>query len=206
MPDTYQNFAALSASEDRDAFSISVRDNGTPFAVAAPHGGGIEPGTSEIARAIAGEDLSYYLFEGLMAGKNSRLHITSTNFDEPRCLKLLRTVDRVITVHGEGGNDAAVYLGGRHMDLIHSLRTRLFQSGFAIGDHSNADLRGISFRNICNIGRLGAGVQLELSKGLRRSFFASFNQKGRNQPTNRLTCFAGCVREALKDHGLLASI
>jgi phage replication-related protein YjqB (UPF0714/DUF867 family) len=52
-------------------------------AVIAPHGGGIEPGTSELATAIAGDDFSLYLFEGLKSAGNGELHITSTNFDEP---------------------------------------------------------------------------------------------------------------------------
>ncbi|WP_261338761.1 poly-gamma-glutamate hydrolase family protein [Rhizobium leguminosarum] len=36
-----------------------------PVAIVAPHRGHIEPHTSEIAAAIAGEDFSLYLFEGL---------------------------------------------------------------------------------------------------------------------------------------------
>ena len=34
--------------------------------IIAPHGGGIEPGTSELAIAIAGEELSFAVFEGLI--------------------------------------------------------------------------------------------------------------------------------------------
>jgi poly-gamma-glutamate hydrolase-like protein len=67
VADKYRNFAAL----------------------VAPHGGGIEPGTSELADAIAASDLSFYTFEGLKPSGNTDLHITSTRFDEPMCLTLL---------------------------------------------------------------------------------------------------------------------
>jgi phage replication-related protein YjqB (UPF0714/DUF867 family) len=67
----------------------------------APHGGGIEPGTSELADAIAGSDLSFYTFEGLKSSGNTDLHITSTRFDEPMCLTLLASSSVVVTLHGE---------------------------------------------------------------------------------------------------------
>jgi phage replication-related protein YjqB (UPF0714/DUF867 family) len=57
------------------------------IAIIAPHGGGIEPGSSTIARAIAGEDINMYLFEGIKVAKgNAIVHIASHHFDEPRCL------------------------------------------------------------------------------------------------------------------------
>src|SRR5512147_3147748 len=112
MRDTYRNFAALSATEPADAFSISTCDRASRVVVAAPHGGGIEPGTSEIAVAIAGRDLSYYLFEGHKREGNAALHITSSNFDEPRGLALLRRACCALTVHGEASETEMVYLGG----------------------------------------------------------------------------------------------
>jgi phage replication-related protein YjqB (UPF0714/DUF867 family) len=41
------------------------------LAVVALHGGGIEPGSSEIANDIAGEESSFYAFEGLKAPDNT---------------------------------------------------------------------------------------------------------------------------------------
>ena len=52
------------------------------------HGGGIEPGTTELARRVANiGEYDFYTFEGLMPKHNERLHITSTVFDEPTLLK-----------------------------------------------------------------------------------------------------------------------
>jgi hypothetical protein len=63
--------------------------------IIAPHGGGIEFGTSELCLAIAGYDpatlavvpgtgitYDYWMFEGLRASNNSQLHVTSTHCDD----------------------------------------------------------------------------------------------------------------------------
>jgi phage replication-related protein YjqB (UPF0714/DUF867 family) len=202
MPDKYLNFASLAATEREGAFSIFVRDAGTPVAVAAPHGGEIELGTSEIARAVAADDLSYYVFEGAKAQGNGDLHITSANFDEPRCLCLLRAAYTVVTVHGEDSEHEVVYLGGRDRTTLASLRRTLPNYGFTAREHSNPKLQGLHPNNICNIGRSGAGVQLELSRGLRRSFFVSLFGAGRAQGTYLLARFTEAVRQALPHNGL----
>jgi phage replication-related protein YjqB (UPF0714/DUF867 family) len=197
MTDKYQNFASLAAAEPAAAFSISVRDAGTPIAIAAPHGGKIELGTSEIARAVAADDLSYYVFEGFKAHGNRDLHITSANFDEPQCLCLLRAAYTVVTVHGEDSEHEVVYLGGRDLAALASLRRTLAECGFTAREHANPRLQGVHPSNICNIGRSGAGVQLELSRGLRRSLFASLFGAGPEQPTGSLARFTEAVRRAL---------
>jgi phage replication-related protein YjqB (UPF0714/DUF867 family) len=61
----------------------------------APHGGRIEDGTLEIARAIAGRDHHLYLLEGRRTSHNYHtLHLTSHRFDKPRCLDLLSQAER----------------------------------------------------------------------------------------------------------------
>ena len=194
MSDSYSNFAALSAGERPDAFSIALRDRGSRVAVAAPHGGGIEPGTSEIAVAIAGANLSYYLFEGHKRRGNATLHITSSRFDEPQGLALLRRAACVVTVHGEASEREMVYLGGLNASLRNALIKALEKNGYVVGE--NATMQGRDERNICNIGSSGGGVQLELSAGLRRSFFESLSRAGRAKPTVRLAEFSAIVRGA----------
>lgn len=196
MADKYANFAALVSSEPSDAYSKSSRDVGSRVAVAAPHGGGIEPGTSEVALAIAGTDLSYYLFEGRKAEGNRDLHVTSTNFDDPECLALLRAAETVIAVHGEGGGEAVVYLGGRDDRLRGRIAAELGRRNFEVRTHANSELQGRHPRNVCNVGRSGAGVQLELSRGLRETIFRSLSAAGRGAATPRLSDFASAVRSA----------
>src|SRR5262245_27313861 len=102
MADKYPNFRTLARHERAGVdFRIVVRAAEPRFAVVAPDGGGIEPGTSEIADAGAGRELSFYAFEGLKPRGNADLHITSTRFDEPLCLSLIGQSGVVVTIHGE---------------------------------------------------------------------------------------------------------
>ena len=203
MVDKYACFAALVASEPTAAYAIRARDLGTPIVVAAPHGGGIEPGTSEVAVSIAGDRYSYYLFEGMKARSNrDALHITSVNFDEPSCLSLLRSARTVLTVHGEKSSSDVLYIGGLDAGTIAEIRSVLEPAGFQVRQHPNVSLRALDRRNICNIGTRGEGVQLELSCGLRRSFFESLSREGRKVPTPRLSQFGSLIQQALRKSGL----
>lgn len=203
--DTYSSFAELKAAEREGvdyAVCVVARD-GLATVVLAPHGGGIEPGTSEIAKLIAGEDLSHAVFEGRKPSDNARLHITSTNFDEPRCLALVQAADHVLAIHGEGCEKAVAYLGGRDTVLVERIRTALKSEGYAVEAHASPELQGMAPDNVCNRGRRRAGVQLELSSGLRRMFFNSMNAKGLLRPTDYLVRFVAAVRRGLRDGGAL---
>lgn len=140
-----------------------------------------------VCREIAGEDLSRYLFEGKKARCNREdLHITSSHFDEPQCRELIQRSSLVVTVHGEGSELDAVYIGGLHVQTIRALRATLGEAGFTVLQHENPILRGKSPTNICNLGELGEGVQLELAKGLRRTLFAGQTLADRSEKTERL--------------------
>ena len=68
MADRSPDFATLAAAHEQDRdYRITVQDRGTRVVILAPHGGMIEPETASIARAVAGDDLSFYLFEALRA-------------------------------------------------------------------------------------------------------------------------------------------
>ncbi|MEO7868836.1 MAG: poly-gamma-glutamate hydrolase family protein [Candidatus Eisenbacteria bacterium] len=203
--DAYGNDAELRSAERESAdYRVrAVRRERARTLVVAPHGGGIEPGTSEVACGIAGDDLSLALFEGLKPGGNRRLHVTSTHFDEPRCLELLEAADCVVAIHGERGESPMVYLGGRDMELGKSIQAALLESRYAVAAHENPALQGFDPRNICNRGQTGAGVQLELSAGLRRTFFAGPTHAERARPTRELERFTKTVREGLRKAGLI---
>ena len=158
---------ALAQVEGAD-FTVSVqRRPESPVAILAPHGGGIEAGTSEVARAVAGSEFNLYLFEGIRkSGNYAALHLTSHRFDEPRCLTLLSACDHVVSIHGCRGDTPRVLLGGLDAELKERLCTSIATAGI------EARLDGHRFhavhpRNICNRGRRGAGVQLELTSALR---------------------------------------
>ena len=198
MADRYARFEALARCEvDGRDFRVRSYQRDVPTIVVAPHGGRIEPGTSEIAEAIAGADLSFYAFEGTKPRNNGWLHITSTRFDEPRCLKLIATVEHVVTIHGENSPDKIVFLGGRDVDGLAYLSATLERRGFNARKHRCLALQGLAPSNICNRGKGRAGIQLELSRGLRRTFFRSLSAEGRAARTERFEEFIAAVRDAI---------
>jgi len=203
--DVYRNFAELSEAEREDIdFSISTTKRvGSSTVIVAPHGGAIEPGTSEVAKEVAKNDLSLAIFEGIKSEGNKRLHITSTNFDEPRCVELVQESDTVVAIHGAISNGLSIFLGGRDDELGVQLKAALERYGYAVKKQGNPKLHGLAAANICNCGRHGVGVQLELSSGLRQTFFQSLTDKGRKKPTDELVRFAEAVREALHNTGRL---
>ncbi len=169
--DRYRSYSELVEHEIEGIdFTITVfRRPFSAVAVIAPHGGGIESRTSEIARAIAGEDFNLYLFEGIKKrGNYATLHITSRRFDEPSCLELLSTCPFVISIHGCVGHDERVLLGGRDHSLKDKVAAELRQTGVDVQNDGH-HFQATDPSNICNRGQSNRGVQLELTQALRRS-------------------------------------
>lgn len=172
--DKYNNFDELRLAERRGVdYRICVAVRADPVAVIAPHGGKIEPGTSEIAAAIAGVSYRLYCFEGLRSRPHRDLHITSTNFDEPSCLDLISSCRIVIAVHGLRGEEEAVHVGGRDRPLRDAVNQNLRDAGFEAKIVTTGDHAAVCPNNICNRGLSGAGVQLELTKALRELLLRS---------------------------------
>jgi phage replication-related protein YjqB (UPF0714/DUF867 family) len=168
---SYTSFAELSTHQVRGRdFEIDViRRPESGIAVIAPHGGGIENGTSEIARAIAADRFNLYLFEGLRSSGNyAALHLTSHFFDEPECLALIARCPVVIAIHGCKGVEHQVLLGGRHRQLADRLSEALRAANVA-NKTDGHPFPGVEPRNICNRGPTGRGVQLEITTALRAS-------------------------------------
>jgi phage replication-related protein YjqB (UPF0714/DUF867 family) len=200
MADKYRSFEELAEKEIAGmTYGIRARQSRKAFAVVAPHGGGIEEGTSEIADAITRSEFSFYTFEGLKAGNNTDLHITSTLFDEPMCITLIERSDTVVTIHGqESGVDGdGVFIGGLDHTLGASLGTSLTNAGFAVHAHPKPNLQGLEPANICNRGSSGKGVQIEIARSVRQTMFSSLSPTGRTHPTEIFEAFVGAVRSVL---------
>jgi phage replication-related protein YjqB (UPF0714/DUF867 family) len=151
------------------AVHIAMRER-SEVAVLAPHGGRIEGRTSEIARLIAGDEHRLYLFEGLRTtGDNfDCLHLSSHRFDEPRALDLIAGCDTVVAVHGYAASGPDVLLGGLNERLKREVAGALAGIGFSCLTDGHR-FPGRDPRNICNRGRSGEGVQMELSEELRKA-------------------------------------
>jgi len=177
-------------------YTIAWRPLPGAVLVMAVHGGGIEPGTTEIADAIAGTDHGFYSFAGIRTRGNIDLHITSRRFDEPTALALAGKAEVIITIHGCKGPRPLVLLGGRHHCLIGLVEDALEKAGFACDQDPR--FPGISPDNICNKGRCGQGVQVELSFGLRRMFFPDPRPALRSAPAPAFAAFVQAMRRAIE--------
>jgi phage replication-related protein YjqB (UPF0714/DUF867 family) len=186
-PDQYDSFAELSAAEIEGVhYQVRVVKRASAIVIVAPHGGRIEPGASEMAALIAGEDFSLYCFESLVPGR--RLHITSSRFDEPMGLALVGASEVAIAVHGRADADdpRTVWLGGLNIELRDQMGALLERAGFETStDHH---MQGKHPLNICNRGRLRTGAQLEMPRSLRNRFQADLKLR---------QSFVAAVRNAL---------
>jgi phage replication-related protein YjqB (UPF0714/DUF867 family) len=192
MPDHYSSFQELVRREREGVdYRIRVVQREAPVAIIAPHGGSIEPGTSEITLAIAGDGYRSYVFEGTKKRNNGRLHITSERFIEPRCLELIADCGRVVAIHGMAGSDHEfVEVGGRDEPLRDAICNALLAARFEAGVAITPGLTGQSVQNICNRGSNGAGAQLEITRALRDAL---------REDEVRLALFAATVRTAIDD-------
>jgi len=197
--DKYRDFRHLAQNEvEGTDFRVRTRASGTTL-ILAPHGGGIEPGTSELAEAVAGADHSLYLFEGIKAGQNGDLHVTSTVFDEPRCNAMLQRAEGVVAVHGAGSPETAVYIGGLDTGRLNQMRAALATGGFDVRSVARPQLAGTAPKNVCNRGCTGAGVQIEIAEGLRRTFFRRLSPRAERQHrTDAFNRFVFAIRQGLR--------
>jgi phage replication-related protein YjqB (UPF0714/DUF867 family) len=189
--DRYGSYAELAADEqDGRDYRIVAIVRASPVVVLAPHGGSIEPTTSQIAAAIAGDDHSLYCFEGLDVRRpHGDLHITSDRFDEPRALRLVADARSAVAVHGRlNRNDpATTWLGGLDDALTDLVATELSSIGFPCLTGGMA-LSGKSPANICNRTKSGRGLQLELPRDLRDTL---------RDDADLMQRFAGAIRTAI---------
>lgn len=196
MLDKYESFRELSRHEiEGQDYEIIKRQTSSIFLIMAAHGGSIELGTSEIADAIAGKKFSFYTFKGIKNHGNADLHIKSTYFDEPQAISLLKTAKIAVTIHGRNREEQIVYVGGLHLQLKERILSELKAADFKSTDQDLTPYKGLNSRNLCNLGQSCAGVQLELSRGLRKAFFKHSGEKI-NQ-TKIFDRFVSAVRNVL---------
>jgi phage replication-related protein YjqB (UPF0714/DUF867 family) len=193
--DPYHCFADLARAEPGN-FSVYTQVRNGGILITAPHGGGLEPGTSELARAIAGDQYSLYVFESNLEDGNQRLHLTSTRFDEPIFDQMASVSQVVVSLHGCEGEEPAVHVGGLDIMLGRAIITCLRQAGFS-AHLDNSHPAGQNPANLCNRGTSRKGVQLELETGLRRGFFVDLKRSGREHPTPLFFQFTSTVQQAL---------
>lgn len=204
--DQYTNFENLKHSEIQNTdYRIRYRIGCSGIAILGIHGGDIEPGTTRIADAIAGQEHAFYSFEGIKSRGNRSLHITSTCFDEPTALEIICDSEIIISIHGCSGMEPMVFLGGLDVELKHQILQELQKSGFQTMECSESHFSGIDYANICNLCGRGMGVQIEISRGLRALMFRDLTPEGRRYPTEVFTRFTRAIRKALDPFAVIYS-
>jgi phage replication-related protein YjqB (UPF0714/DUF867 family) len=189
--------------------------------ILAPHGGGIEPGTSELCLAVAGYDpanplqttppggvvYDYWMFEGLRQSGNADLHVTSTGCDDALAVSLCAGALNALALHGfhpkppdfsEG--DQIVLVGGGNTKLADILLQGFHDAHFDARDAGpHGELNGNDPCNIVNRTLLGmGGAQLELSTPLRDAMFSEHTLPRRKHTTTELFwTFVAVCRDAL---------
>jgi phage replication-related protein YjqB (UPF0714/DUF867 family) len=200
LTDRYNNFEQLLNSEREGIdFRRVVKKRNSGWLIVAPHGGGIEPGTSEIAAAITWFNHSLYTFEGVKKSDNKSLHITSTQFDDPQLLKLLNSSKGTIAIHGCSGSEQIAYVGGLRDEIRDIIIAQLLENGIKATISSNSSLQGRDNNNICNRNSIGKGVQIELTEGLRSAMFISLTRAGRKIRTKLFKTFVSTIRAVIKE-------
>lgn len=201
MADTYADSYDLMKNRKYETeFSMRLKRGRSGIVYFTPHGGGIESGASELAEFSADAEDSYYCFEGRLGSGNSVLHVTSTHFNEPNAVKLVRQHKIAVSYHGY--SDTAVKntkLGGLD-DLLRQYVGEEFTSAGIPWEQEPAgsDIAGAEPGNIVNETTRGMGLQLEISTAQRNAFFTTNTAAGRrNTPTAEFQTYITAVKNAV---------
>ena len=187
--------------------------------IIAPHGGGIETGTSELCLAMAGyhpatlevtppggPTYDYWMFEGLRPADNDELHVTSTRCDDGTAVSFCAGSLNALALHGCRPETAGlppgsktVLVGGRNFTF-----KRYLLEAFADHQLDARDAGGVKAidgddpANIVNRTLLGMGGHLELTSPLRSAMFEVDTRADRkNTTTEVFRTFTEACRAAI---------
>jgi phage replication-related protein YjqB (UPF0714/DUF867 family) len=184
--DHYQSFSEMAEKNTEGVdYLVSHKGNLSPILVTAFHGGHIEPGTSELGRAITNKQFDFYSFDALKPGQmnersltSSTLHITSTRFDEPKLMSLIPKKDFCLGLHGFGGYEGDFCVGGgneqERKKLVEALNKNFPE--LISCELCCPPLNGTSAKNPINRCQK-KGVQVEMSPAVRSKILNNSNFK-----------------------------
>lgn len=192
--DVLKNYEELTQKyKENQDYKIIAEDRKSKTVVMSLHGCKIEPGTTELARAISEQLKSkLYVFCGLLNRQHDEehlfdgeLHITSTHFNEPRLEKFVSTSAIALSIHGYGNSNPDFCLGGSNETLRKTILTTL-QKTFP--QYTSCELccppyHGLSDKNPVNQTDQ-KGVQIEMSPSLRQQILK--NEALKNQIAHAL--------------------
>jgi phage replication-related protein YjqB (UPF0714/DUF867 family) len=204
-----------------DRFDDSLTRTGEPprTVILAPHGGGIEPGTSELCLAVAGHHPTnlpitppagvthdYWMFEGVREAGNAALHVKSTGCDDVVAVSLCAGALSALSLHGfdpaksQLPPDKQLVLVGGGDELLRGLLLQALDNvDLPVEDAGgHGELDGNNRCNIVNRTLRGKGAQLEISEPLRETMFGDNSRPGRKHTTTQVFwTFVAACRDAL---------
>ena len=206
MADMYKTMTELMQStvEGQD-WDIETYDTESDIIAMAVHGGGIEIGTTELAKEVAEKGgYNFFSFTAKLPSNNSQLHVTSTNYDAPRIIDKIQDSSHSISIHGASGTGEYTYMGGGNTVLKNLIWKNLTDNGFDCRE-SPGNLAGVEPMNIANRTMLGMGVQLELSTDMRKAFFKDrewnrSKREDRRNWTSKLYRYADAIVKAVTEY------
>ena len=200
------DYARRHRRHERFDDTLTRTDDMPKTTILAPHGGGIEPGTSELCLAVAGYHpanlpqvppagvtYDYWMFEGVRELGNAALHVRSTGCDDGVAVSLCAGSLNALSLHGfdpapEFPEDEQIVLvGGGNVALKELLLAGLRDANIKrLAAGAGGELDGDDPCNIVNrtlpVGdppRPLGGAQLELSTPLREAMFTKHSRPRR---------------------------
>jgi phage replication-related protein YjqB (UPF0714/DUF867 family) len=220
-----RDYARRHRRHERFDDTLARTDDVPKTTILAPHGGGIEPGTSELCLAVAGYHpanlpqvppagvtYDYWMFEGVRELGNAALHVRSTGCDDRVAVALCAGSLNALSLHGfdpapEFPEDEQIVLvGGGNAALMELLLAGLRDANIKrLAAGAGGELDGDDPCNIVNrtlpVGdppRPLRGAQLELSTPLREAMFTEHSRPRRKHTTTQLFwTFVAVCRDAL---------
>ncbi len=153
----------------------SHQDRDSWLLVVAPHGRTIEPLTELIAKEIADNQFSLFVFEGLRRKDPERkpkwLHVTSEHYEDDDLKRLQEKAKVTLAVHGAANKqefpERVTHMGGNNDRLRDMIWNALDGNGFSVV-LGTGHLAGTRDNNFVNRTPL-KGVQLEISRSEREA-------------------------------------
>lgn len=187
-------------------FSRDLVYTGSKVALVAIHGGDLEPGTAELAEVLSGERFSRYIFRSHIGVNDFSIWLTSAKFNDPELIALLGRSMTAISIHGckdarKMGQPIDLFVGGRNQPAAQVLMNALTEVGVRV--ERDMIFPGLHRSNPCNLGRLGEGIQLEMTSSFREEIirFLAFSRLGGFDSTtseSRIAKFVGVMNGFLE--------
>lgn len=199
--DKYNNFSDMVLNESNH-LDYLIQNRGSDVSIISIHGGEIEPGTTELTLSIAKDDFNYYSLIGDKEDtKDVDMHITSTRFDDKRCLEIVENSDVCVSLHGCIGKEKEIILGGWDYllrDTIYNTLKKHFNDLFnIIQTEPTHKFSALSMNNIANRTRTQKGVQMEFSQGFRKLFISDLKRTRTIINQDFLNDFSEIIRESI---------